>query len=81
MTNIKREELAEFLFTMRSAAGLTRKKLAELIGVQESEITSYERERKWPAESLVDQIRQVVKAEITRKRELGKRSSWVILAR
>lgn len=80
MEQTTRADFAEFILNMRTAAGLTRKGLAELIGVQESDITLFEKERIRPTECLYQQIRQVVRNEIARRRE-SKRNAWIIITR
>ena len=80
MSISRKEEFAEFILNMRTAAGLSRRGLADLIGVQESEILSYEKERKRPTESLIKLIQKTVQKEIQLKR-VCKRKTWIILAR
>ncbi|MGK5512255.1 helix-turn-helix domain-containing protein [Brevibacillus formosus] len=80
MEQITREDFAEFVINMRTAAGLTRKGLAELIGVHENDVVSIEKECVRPTESVYLQIKKVVRDEINRKRTT-KPNKWIILAR
>jgi transcriptional regulator with XRE-family HTH domain len=60
----------EFVKNMRMAAGLSKAKFAEKLGVSPNSIKQYEKAQAFPrhAEDLELKIREVVKLEIQRKR-------------
>lgn len=65
-------EFSEFVRNMRAAAGLSSKKLAEQLGCSRGTICKYESGACLPKEpeDFEKRLREVVKREIKRKREL-----------
>lgn len=65
-----KENWGEFVKNMRTAAGLSKAKFAELLEVSPNSIKQYEKGQAFPRhpEDLELRIRQVVKMEIQRKR-------------
>lgn len=65
-------EFSEFVRNMRKASGMSTKKLALRMGCSQATISNYENGVKVPKETALFeiQLREVVKEEIRRRREL-----------
>ena len=66
-----KENWGEFVKNMRLAAGLTKVKFAELLGISPNSIKQYEKGKAFPRnpEELELRIRRVVKIEIEKNRK------------
>lgn len=69
---VSREDFAEFVMNMRTAARITQKRLGELLGTNQSAINKWETGAYMPRETdvAIKRIREVVRSEIQLRRAL-----------
>lgn len=74
MEQITQEDFAEFLYNMRRSLGLSREGFSKLSGFSPITLASWEKQSAFPryVDEKIEKIREVVKAELSKRRKAAK---------